>query len=133
MNIYRKALAIVSALAITGTVALAVPAAQETESKAPAKQSQKAQPKPSKTEAVHGSITSITADSVTIREANGKETTLVLDKQTQRAGNLVAGSQVTARYRDEDGKHIAASLHEQTAAAKPKKGKEVPAKPAPQK
>ena len=116
MNIYRKALAIVSALAITGTVALAVPAAQETESKAPAKQSQKAQPKPAKTHAVQGSIASITADSVTIREANGKETTLVLDKQTQRAGSLVAGNQVTARYRDEDGKHIATSLHEQRAA-----------------
>ena len=133
MKIYRKALVILSALAITGTLAFASAAVQKEESQASAKKSQKApaaQPA-AKTHAVQGSITAIAPDSVTIREANGKEITLALEKETQRAGNLVVGTNVTANYRDQDGKHVASSIKERGIAAKPKKEGPVPAKPAP--
>ena len=135
MKIYRKALVMLLALGITGSAAFASPARQKEESQAPAKESQKAPPaKPAaKTHALQGSIASITSDSVTIRKADGTEITLVLEKETQRAGNLTAGTNVTTRYRDQDGKHIASSIKEHGIAAKPKKEGSVPAKPAPKK
>jgi len=56
---------------------------------------------------------------------------VALEKETQRAGNLVVGTNVTANYRDQDGKHVASSIKERGIAAKPKKEGAVPAKPAP--
>ncbi len=56
---------------------------------------------------------------------------MALEKETQRAGNLVVGTNVTANYRDQDGKHVASSIKERGIAAKPKKEGPVPAKPAP--
>lgn len=123
MKTYRKALLIVSALAITVSVAFASPAVQKQESKANAKQSQKAPAAKPATHTVQGTIVSITPDSVTIREADGKEMTLALDSQTQRSGNLVVGSRLTAHYRDEGGKHAATSVQERVAAAKKPKSK----------
>jgi hypothetical protein len=121
MKIYRKALVIVSALAFSGTLAFASPAMQKEESQAPAKNSQKApaaQPAV-KTHTVEGNITSMSSDSVTIREANGKEVKLALEKDTQREGTLAVGTNVTASYRDHGGKHIANSIKESTVREKP--------------
>ena len=131
MKIYRKALVILSAVAISGTLAFGSGAMQKDESQAPAKGSQKAPAAESagKTHAVHGSIVSIGTDSVTLRKADGTQITLVLDKATQRAGNLSVGTNAAASYRDVDGKHVASSIKEGSAAGKPTTGDTTRSKP----
>ncbi len=131
MKTYRKTLVILSALAISGTLAFGSAAMQKDESQAPAKGSQKAPAAESagKTQAVRGSIVSIGPDSVTLRKANGKQITLVLEKATQRAGNLSVGTNVAASYRDVNGKHVASSIKEGATAGKSSKGDTTRSKP----
>jgi hypothetical protein len=131
MKIYRKALGILTALAISGTLAFGSVAMQKDESQAPAKGSQKAPAAESadKTHAVRGSIVSMAPDSVTLRKADGTQITLVLEKATQRAGNLSVGTNVAANYRDVNGKHVASSIKEGAAAGKSTTGDTTRSKP----
>ena len=131
MKIYRKTLVILSALAISGTLAFGSAAMQKDESQAAAKGSQKAPAAESagKTHAVRGSIVSIGPDSVTLRKADGTQITLVLEKATQRAGNLSVGTNVAANYRDVNGKHVASSIKEGATAGKSTKGDTTRSKP----
>jgi hypothetical protein len=131
MKIYRKTLVVLSALAISGTLAFGSAAMQKDESQAPAKGSQKAPAAESagKTQSVRGSIVSIDPDSVTLRKADGTQITLALEKATQRAGNLSVGTNVAANYRDVNGKHVASSIKEGATTGKSTKGDTTRSKP----
>jgi hypothetical protein len=73
-----------------------------------------------------GSITSIQASQMVItRTVRGKaeQVTFVLTPQTQRTGNLVAGSRVSVQYRAVDNQNIAAAVRELPPKATAKSGK----------
>jgi hypothetical protein len=73
-----------------------------------------------------GSITSIQANQMVItRTVRGKaeQVTFVLTPQTQRTGNLVAGSRVSVQYRSVDNQNIAAAVRELPQKATAKSGK----------
>jgi hypothetical protein len=131
MKIYRRMLVILSALAISGTLAFGSAVLQKDESQTPAKGSQKAPAAESagKTKAVRGSIVKIGPDSVTLMKSDGEQFTLVLEKTTQRAGNLSVGTNVAANYRDVNGKHVASSIKEGATAGKSNKGDTTRSKP----
>src|SRR5215471_2874642 len=65
-----------------------------------------------------GTIASIDANRLVIaRKVRGKEeqTSFTLDSQTERDGNLAAGTRVSVQYREENGQKVAAAVHELTA------------------
>ena len=73
-----------------------------------------------------GTIASLDANRLVIaRKVRGKEeqTSFTLDSQTERDGNLAAGTRVSVQYREENGQKVAAAVHELTAkpAAQPDK------------
>ncbi len=73
-----------------------------------------------------GTIASIDANRMVIaRKVRGKEeqTNFTLDSQTERNGNLAAGTRVSVQYREENGQKVAAAVRELTAkpAAPPEK------------
>jgi hypothetical protein len=127
MKIYRTALVILAALAISASLPFASAAAQYGGSQAPATQSTTG------THAVKGSIVSMTPDSVTIRETDGTKITLALDKDTKRTGDLSAGKDVTANYRSEKGKHVASSIKASGMTGKPGTDDTTREKPTPPK
>ena len=107
-------------------VCTAALAAQQTKVKSnlpavpPAKTSQPA------THFTQGTIASIDANRMVIaRKVRGKEeqTSFTLDSQTERNGNLAAGTRVSVQYREENGQKVAAAVRELTAkpAAPPEK------------
>ena len=62
-----------------------------------------------------GTITSIQANQIVItRTVRGKagQMTFVLTPQTQRSGNLVAGTRVSVQYREANNQNIAAAVSE---------------------
>jgi hypothetical protein len=127
MKIYRTGLVILAALAMSVSLPFASTAAQYGGSQAPATQSTTG------THAVKGSIVSMAPDSVTIRETDGTNIKLALDKDTERTGDLSVGKDVTANYRDEKGKHIASSIKASGMTGKPSKGDTTREKPTPPK
>jgi hypothetical protein len=73
-----------------------------------------------------GTIASIDANRMVIaRKVRGKEelTSFTLDSQTERNGNLAAGTRVSVQYREDNGQKVAAGVRELTArpAAPPEK------------
>src|SRR6516164_7389425 len=71
-----------------------------------------------------GTIASINANQVIItKRVRGKagEASFSLNSQTQRNGNLAAGTRVSVQYREEKGRNIAAAVRELTvkSATKP--------------
>jgi len=73
-----------------------------------------------------GTITSIEANRMVIaRKVRGKaeQVTFAMTSQTQRTGNLVAGSRVSVQYREGDKQNVAAAVRELTAKAAAKPGK----------
>ena len=73
-----------------------------------------------------GTIASIDANRMVIaRKVRGKEeqTSFTLDSQTERNGNLAAGTRVSVQYREENGQKFAAAVRELAAkhAAPPEK------------
>ena len=73
-----------------------------------------------------GTIASIDANRLVIaRKVRGKEeqTSFTLDSQTERDGNLAAGTRVSVQYREENGQKVAAAVRELAAkhAAPPEK------------
>ena len=75
-----------------------------------------------------GTITSINANEVVItKKVRGKaeQAKFTLNSQTQRNGNLAAGTRVSVQYREQNGRNIAAAVRELTVAtsAKPTKAR----------
>lgn len=73
-----------------------------------------------------GTITSIEANQMVItRKVRGKaqQVTFAMSSQTQRTGNLVAGSRVSVQYREDDKQNIAAAVRELQADGAAKPGK----------
>src|SRR5207244_12120418 len=75
-----------------------------------------------------GTITSIDANAVVItKKVRGKaeQERFTLNSQTQRNGNLAAGTRVSVQYREQNGQKIAAAVRELTVAttAKPTKAR----------
>jgi hypothetical protein len=75
-----------------------------------------------------GTITSINANEVVItKKVRGKaeQARFTLNSQTQRNGNLAAGTRVSVQYREQNGQNIAAAVRELTVAttAKPTKAR----------
>ena len=75
-----------------------------------------------------GTITSIDANALVItKKVRGKaeQTRFTLNSQTQRNGNLAAGTRVSVQYREQKGQNIAAAVRELTVAtsAKPTKAR----------
>ena len=78
-----------------------------------------------------GTIASINANQVVItKQVRGKadQTTFSINSQTQRTGNLVAGTRVSVQYRETNGQKIAAAVRELAAEASAKDNK-IPNKP----
>ena len=73
-----------------------------------------------------GTITSIEANQMVItRKVRGKaqQVTFAMNSETQRAGNLVAGTRVSVQYRERDKQNIAAAVRELPPEAAAKSGK----------
>ena len=73
-----------------------------------------------------GTITSIEANQMVItRKVRGKaqQVTFAMNSETQRAGNLVAGTRVSVQYRERDKQNIAAAVRELQADGAAKPGK----------
>ena len=73
-----------------------------------------------------GTITSIDANRVVInRQVRGKaeQAAFTLNSQTQRSGNLVAGTHVSVQYRENNNENIAAAVRELASEAPVKGGK----------
>src|SRR2546425_1381716 len=75
-----------------------------------------------------GTITSIDANQLAITKKvrrKAKQESFTLDSQTQRNGNLPAGTRVSVQYREQNGEKIAAAVREVTVAttAKPTKAR----------
>src|SRR5262245_40083847 len=73
-----------------------------------------------------GTITSIDANQLVITKKvrrKAKQESFTLDSQTQRKGNLPAGTRVSVQYREQSGEKIAAAVREITVknARKPAK------------
>ena len=73
-----------------------------------------------------GTITSIDANQMVItRKVRGKaeQVTFAINLQTQRSGNLAAGSRVSVQYREADRQNTAAAVRELPAEPAAKPGK----------
>ena len=89
----------------------------------PASQAKTTQPA---THFTQGTITSIDANQLVITKKvrrKAKQESFTLDSQTQRNGNLPAGTRVSVQYREQNGEKIAAAVREVTVknARKPAK------------
>ena len=111
------------------TVALcaAALAAQTTTkaSKNPPASPQAKTPQPA-THFTQGTIASIEANRMVISsKVRGKtaQVSFVMDSQTQRSGNLAAGTRVSVQYREASSQKIAAAVRELPATAAAKAGK----------
>src|SRR5215831_12241833 len=79
-----------------------------------------------------GTIASINANQVVItKRVRGKadQTAFSINSQTQRTGNLVAGTRVSVQYRETNGQKIAAAVRELAAEASANKDNKIPNKP----
>ena len=98
---------------LLGTMASAgQKAAQATSSPPASPQAKTSQPA---THFTQGTITSIQANQIVItRTVRGKagQMTFMLTPQTQRSGNLVAGTRVSVQYREANNQNIAAAVSE---------------------
>ena len=78
------------------------------------------------THVTQGTIVSINGTQLVLDQTvRGKaaQTTLTLNPQTQRTGNLIAGHRVTAQYREENGQKVATAVRERAAKAAGKPAK----------
>ncbi len=117
--------ALVSALAVT--LSTAVSAAQKNTKASPnppaGPQAKNSQPA---THFTQGTITSIEANQMVItKKVRGKaeQVTFAINPQTQRSGNLVAGTRVSIQYREADHQNVAAAVRELPVEAAAKSGK----------
>ena len=116
--------------ALIGCLSIALTAAAMAAQKDKAKTNPPATPQAKTSQpATHftqGTITSINANQVVItKQVRGKadQTTFSIDSQTQRTGNLVAGTRVSVQYRETNGQKIAAAVRELAAEASAKDNK----------
>lgn len=123
-QLHRFALITVSIATLCAVVAAGQKTGKGVSSNPPASPQAK-NPQPA-TLFTQGSITSIQASQMVItRTVRGKaeQVTFVLTPQTQRTGNLVAGSRVSVQYRTVDNQNIAAAVRELPPKATAKSGK----------
>src|SRR5262245_36630985 len=115
------------ACAVGVTLSTSVSAAQKT-SKANANPPASPQAKTTQpaTHFTQGTITSIEANQMVItKKVRGKAqpVAFAIDSQTQRFGNLVAGTRVSVQYREVEHQNIAAAVRELPADTAAKSGK----------
>jgi hypothetical protein len=121
MKIKFALLSIVAVLALAGghpfaTFAQSSQSATKAASQAPAK-SASAAAKPTITEHVmQGSVVSMTAKSIVIRN-KGRNSTFLLNPETKETGNIAVKKEVTVHYHDQNRQHIATSIQEMAPAA----------------
>jgi hypothetical protein len=117
------------ALTLGLTAALCVPAVavqNDTKAKGNATATSPAKASKPTTHVTQGTIVSINDKQLVLdQKVRGKatQTTITLNSQTQRTGNLTAGSRVTAQYREEGGQKVGTAVRERAGAtaAKPAK------------
>lgn len=114
-------------IALTAMLGVAVSAGQKTgkATSAPPASPQAKTTQPA-THFTQGTITSIQANQLVIsRTVRGKAApmTFALTPQTERTGNLVAGSRVSVQYRESNNQNIAAAVRELPADSAAKSGK----------
>ena len=118
--------ALIGVLAVTLCAAVVVRGQTNTKSsKTPPASAQAKTPQPA-THFTQGTIDSIEANRVVIsRKVSGKTApvSFVMDSQTQRSGNLAAGTRVSVQYRETGAQKIAAAVRELPAQAAVKAGK----------
>jgi hypothetical protein len=123
MNFEFKRLALVGSLSVA-LCAAALGQHTKVNSNPPANpQAKTTQPA---THFTQGTITSINANEVVItKKVRGKaeQAKFAINSQTQRNGNLAAGTRVSVQYREQNGQNIAAAVRELSAAATAKPGK----------
>ena len=123
MNFELKRLALVGSLSVA-LCAAALGQHTKVNSNPPANpQAKTTQPA---THFTQGTITSINANEVVItKKVRGKaeQAKFAINSQTQRNGNLAAGTRVSVQYREQNGQNIAAAVRELSAptTAKPVK------------
>jgi hypothetical protein len=124
MQFQSKRFALIGGLTVT---LCAVVLAGQTNAKAnrnPPASPQAKTPQPA-THFTQGTIDSIEANRVVIStKVRGKtaQVSFVMDSQTQRSGNLAAGTRVSVQYREAGSQKIAAAVRELTAKAAVKTG-----------
>jgi len=103
-----------------------VAAQNDTKAKGNATPTSQAKASKTTTHVTQGTIVSINDNQLVLdQKVHGKaaQTTITLNPQTQRTGNLIAGVRVTAQYREENGQKIATAVRERatSTAGKPAK------------
>ena len=123
MNFEFKRLALVGSLSVA-LCAAALGQHTKVNSNPPANpQAKTTQPA---THFTQGTITSINANEVVItKKVRGKaeQAKFAINSQTQRNGNLAAGTRVSVQYREQNGQNIAAAVRELSAPTTAKPGK----------
>ena len=125
MNIEFQKFALACAVAVTLNTAVSAAQKDATAKSNPPATPQAKTNRPA-THFTQGTITSIEANRMVIaRKVRGKaeQVTFAMTSQTQRTGNLVAGSRVSVQYREGDKQNVAAAVRELTAKAAAKPGK----------
>ena len=123
MNFEFKRLALIGSLSVA-LCAAALGQHTKVNSNLPANpQAKSTQPA---THFTQGTITSINANEVVItKKVRGKaeQAKFAINSQTQRNGNLAAGTRVSVQYHEQNGQNIAASVRELSAPTTAKPGK----------
>jgi hypothetical protein len=125
MQFQLKRLALIGGLAVTLCAAILAGQTNTKASKNPPASPQAKTPQPA-THFTQGTIASIEANRMVIsNKVRGKtaQVSFVMDSQTQRSGNLAAGTRVSVQYREVSSQKIAAAVRELPATATVKAGK----------
>src|SRR5256886_17396368 len=116
-------------LALVGSLSVALCAAalgQHTKVNSNPPANPQAKPTQPATHFTQGTITSINASEVVItKKVRGKaeQSKFAINYQTQRNGNLAAGTRVSVQYREQNGQNIAAAVRELSVPTTAKPGK----------
>lgn len=123
LKLHRFPLIVILSATLCAAVLASQKAGKATSPPPASPQAKTAQPA---THFTQGTITSIQANQLVIaKTARGKaaQLTFTLTPETQRTGNLVAGTRVSVQYREVNNQNIAASVRELPADSAAKSGK----------
>jgi hypothetical protein len=125
MRLHLRRLALIGSLTVTLCVA-AAGGQKEVKATRSTPASPQTKTPPPATHFTQGTIASIEATRIVIsRKVHGKDAqeTFTMDAQTQRSGNLTAGTRVSVQYRETNSQKTAAAVRELPANAADKSGK----------
>jgi hypothetical protein len=128
----RLALICTAALMLSSVVSAGQESTKSNPNPPASPQAKKSQPA---THFTQGTITSIEANQLVITKkvrGKAKPVSFMINSETQRFGNLVAGTRVSVQYRELDHQNIAAAVRELPADTAAKPGSKTAYKPRPE-